>query len=333
MTANSLSDRTAPIGVLAADVAPKRKRGRPRRVTTDAPVLTVVGEEPTWEPEGELRDEIIAECAFALAMGHDLEEYTFESYSPIAKRTKAAIIREARKAAPAVRERVEREREETLAEQVASARAEAEERAKAEAHRCATCNQPCQPYQTICSDCQQARERAYEARQREWTLRAYDRADALFNDVGADEARLVLMLTIEIGAWEGVADYADHVASGLAHAATRHTLERHAAMKASQLDNKARRSRATLALSQRVRDWRDARDDLDVYDVAIIEAQLQNVNGTTGLAYCAAETIARRGHVNETTVRRHLRKLADLGLYRLEAGRGNRRPNRCTFLV
>src|ERR1700680_1867241 len=124
-----------------------------------------------------------------------------------------------------------------------------------------------------------------------------------------------------------------HIASELANRATKHTLERHAAIKASAMDNKARRSRATLALSQRVRDWCDLRDALDAFDVAIVEAQLRNVNGTSAAAYCAGETISRRAHVNETTVRLRLRKLADLGLFRLEPGRGNRRPTRCTFLV
>jgi|HubBroStandDraft_4_1064222.scaffolds.fasta_scaffold02280_3 hypothetical protein len=306
---------TAPLSnVTDTGEAPKRKRGRPRKVVAVVEPLAVLAEADE-ATRAEIVERIVADLRGGLDFGHVFAEYEDMPQKPLID---AAVAEWQRERA----ERKERERQ----------------AAEAEQKRCETCDailaadrtkygySRCDPCETLERDRANAEYLAAEKRQKRDAFLAEQRAltvapGRLVESHG--DARLaVLAMVLEDGVGEGVAERA-----------VAHVIEESGKAAAAKIDNKARRSRATLALSQRVRDWRDARDDLDVYDVAIIEAQLQNVNGTNGLAYCSAETIAHRGHVNETTVRRHLRKLADLGLFRMEAGRGNRRPTRCTFLV
>jgi hypothetical protein len=291
---------------------PKRKRGRTPKV---------VAVPPLWEPDDAKRAELVRDCALAISEGWDVADYVFGGHFAIPETTKASILVDGR----------------LLAEQRA-ADAEAAEAAKP-ARTCAGCHavligeradyrfcEPCDAADNERRTAASARVIESEASERQEKLVAERKAIALApkrlaeNDGNGRAAVLALMLDDGIPSWE-------------AETAVAQAVKLATAAKASRIDGKARRSRATLELSHRVREWCDSRAELDAFDVAIVEAQLRNVNGTTRLAYCAAETIATRAHIDPTTVRRRLRKLADLGLFSVETGRGNRRPTRCTFLV
>jgi biotin operon repressor len=150
----------------------------------------------------------------------------------------------------------------------------------------------------------------------DWTLAAYNRADALYSEIGSDQDRLVLMLAKEIAGWEGVRHYDAH---RLADKATKHAIAQAKAPTPKGTTPRGTTPRgmhpAHGAMYWKVVAWLRTTDPKKVsrLDEAVLHALLAHYNGKSGQCNPGSKTLAAEVRATRTTVLKSVKRLETCG--------------------